>query len=450
MEENSKKPYGYIYLVINKINEKKYIGQTVTKVWKDHQTPIKERWKREISTSFSRKKNKSQLRYIEYAIVKYGSSNFILLELDQASNQVELNAKENYWMEHFDTLNPEKGYNVMESGQGGQMNELAKTKMSITHKEKWISDNQYRTKQLNERRKRVYDEEWIAKMNVVNRDHSKKSSYQHNMSIALKNKWKDKTYKSTIKSKVEDKWKDPEYIRKQNEAKKHGRKKIEDLNQFLTDISKFPKKKLCKKYNLDGKCINRRIKSLFNLPEVNNYSQAFHYLNIHGINAVYNIIKINQINNKNHHGIKKEIKNKEEFLLDIRNMTFREISAKYGMNKSTIYRKIQEILGYYKIFNLQGAKVFLTNKNISEVLSEVKKISPKIEKQRLENRIHFNQKQFLEDIKKMQKNELCFKYMMSSKTINRKIAQLLAKFKIKNYTQAKIFLQTKVSLDEIL
>lgn len=53
---------GYIYKIINKVNNKIYIGQTINS--------IEERWR-------SHKKNNSNCTYLKRAFSKYGISNFI-------------------------------------------------------------------------------------------------------------------------------------------------------------------------------------------------------------------------------------------------------------------------------------------------------------------------------------------------------------------------------------
>lgn len=90
---------GYIYLITNKINGKKYIGQT----------------SRDLYTRFHEhcheKKGNSKLHY---AIQKYGWQNFKIEELEKVPIE-ELDKKEKYWIEKLDTKN--NGYNILIGGQ---------------------------------------------------------------------------------------------------------------------------------------------------------------------------------------------------------------------------------------------------------------------------------------------------------------------------------------------
>jgi group I intron endonuclease len=49
------------------------------------------------------------------AIQKYGKENFTVEQIDVASDREELNSKERYWIEHYDSIAP-KGYNLKSGG----------------------------------------------------------------------------------------------------------------------------------------------------------------------------------------------------------------------------------------------------------------------------------------------------------------------------------------------
>lgn len=90
----------YIYKITNKINNKIYIGQTVN-------TPEK-RWKRHIQDS------KYLDTHFARAIKKYGSDNFIVEAIDTASTKEELNQKEIYWINYYNSA--KEGYNSTDGG----------------------------------------------------------------------------------------------------------------------------------------------------------------------------------------------------------------------------------------------------------------------------------------------------------------------------------------------
>ena len=89
-----------IYLITNKINDKKYVGLT--------KFTIEKRWKDHITTAYRRKKKYA----IHNAIKKYGEKSFeiILLESDAPKE------REQYWIEYHDSYNT--GYNLTLGGDG--------------------------------------------------------------------------------------------------------------------------------------------------------------------------------------------------------------------------------------------------------------------------------------------------------------------------------------------
>ena len=87
----------YIYKITNKINNKIYIGQTIR--------PVEDRWKRHINDALNNILDTHFARAIRY----YKPENFSLEIIDTAKNQEELNHKEQYWIQYYDSTN--KGYN---------------------------------------------------------------------------------------------------------------------------------------------------------------------------------------------------------------------------------------------------------------------------------------------------------------------------------------------------
>lgn len=104
-----------IYKIINLINGKIYIGQTIESLDK--------RWRRHCS-----KYNLKNMA-ISRAIKKYGKENFTIEKICECSNQDELNASEKYYIILFNSRTP-NGYNILEGGNGGAMLEETKSKIS--------------------------------------------------------------------------------------------------------------------------------------------------------------------------------------------------------------------------------------------------------------------------------------------------------------------------------
>ena len=107
-----------IYLFTNKINGKKYVGQTVR--------PFEER--------FAEHRRKDSL--LNRAFIKYGVENFDYEIIDTSSDVNELNKKEVFWIKQLNTKFP-GGYNLCYGGgntKGYLHSEIAKRRMSMTKK----------------------------------------------------------------------------------------------------------------------------------------------------------------------------------------------------------------------------------------------------------------------------------------------------------------------------
>lgn len=90
-----------IYMHINLINGKKYIGQT--------QQPVEQRWKNGAGYK--------PCSYFYSAILKYGWDNFHHLILEQGEwTQEEANEKEKFYIAFYHSNEPEFGYNLTEGG----------------------------------------------------------------------------------------------------------------------------------------------------------------------------------------------------------------------------------------------------------------------------------------------------------------------------------------------
>lgn len=93
-----------IYMHKNKINGKSYIGQTIQKP--------EQRWKNGAGYK--------SCTYFYNAIQKYGWDNFQHIILDQGEmTQKEADDKECFYIQQYDTLNPQKGYNIVNGGYRG-------------------------------------------------------------------------------------------------------------------------------------------------------------------------------------------------------------------------------------------------------------------------------------------------------------------------------------------
>ena len=109
--------YGFIYKIINKVNGKVYIGQTINgfdkryirkgidieKVYKTHK--------------YNKENNRSYNEHLYNSIEKYGFDNFDVVKvLDVAFSKSELNIKEKCWVSIYDSF--KNGYNQDLGGNG--------------------------------------------------------------------------------------------------------------------------------------------------------------------------------------------------------------------------------------------------------------------------------------------------------------------------------------------
>ena len=96
----------------NKINGKVYIGET-------YQNPPENRWKKKGSYRGN--------IFLTRAIEKYGWENFSHTILEEGFfTEKEMSDKENYWINKFDSRNPDKGYNINPGGYKGLSPKAAK------------------------------------------------------------------------------------------------------------------------------------------------------------------------------------------------------------------------------------------------------------------------------------------------------------------------------------
>lgn len=413
MVEKEKVPYGYIYKVLNTINGKVYIGKTGK--------TIEERWSKHLGNAGELKRTreanpheKKEGSHLNNAINKYGPNAFIVNQVDVAYSKEELNEKERYWVKEYDSMNPDKGYNMTEGGEGGKQSP-----------------------------------EVIEKMTEINQEIARNPQALENMSKAISEKWQDQNYQKNVSEGVANKWQQVKFRERQLRAKTEGKREIPDRREFLKEILDMNKKDLTTKYDMDGKCINKRIEDMLGHHGVNNFSQAKKYLGDKNLDEVLKDINKWQ---KDHHQkpeIKKEISNKREFLKDIQNMQGKEIAQKYYMNRSTINKRIQEMLGEHGVHNYTEAKKYLKNKDLKKVLNDINgRLSKQAERYQGTTDIT-DKKQFLQDIQTMQKNEINYKYDMDAKTINQKIREMLGEHGIKNYTEAREYLKDK-NIDGVL
>ncbi len=110
-----------VYKIINSINGKIYIGQTIMS--------LNKRWRLHCQTN-------SSCHLLCRAIRKYGRENFTIEQIDHAHTREELDNKEIFWIKFYDSMNPNKGYNLTSGGLHCEVSDETKNKISKSLKGK--------------------------------------------------------------------------------------------------------------------------------------------------------------------------------------------------------------------------------------------------------------------------------------------------------------------------
>ena len=98
---------GFIYKISNSINDKVYIGKTLSTIEKRFQEHIKDS-----------NKETDNIRPLYRAIRKYGVDVFYIEVIEQVSIE-NLSDREKYWIQYYDSYN--NGYNATVGGDGKQL-----------------------------------------------------------------------------------------------------------------------------------------------------------------------------------------------------------------------------------------------------------------------------------------------------------------------------------------
>lgn len=173
---------GYIYIVENKINSKKYIGQTM-------QNDINKRWKQHKSS-----KKIGKILYNAYQ--KYGMDNFKFKILCVCFD-CDLNNYEIEYIKKYNTIHP-NGYNLLEGGKNIKHNEhtinILKQKLSGPN------HPNYGKKFTNERKLEMS----ISRRGPLNPNYGKKISHEQKEKIKNTMKSFDEDKREAINQKIRE------------------------------------------------------------------------------------------------------------------------------------------------------------------------------------------------------------------------------------------------------
>jgi len=155
--------YGIIYMIRNKINDKRYIGQTIQDLdgrssWSEHTILL--RYQHNI--------------HLIRSIEKYGFEKFERKRIDIAHSQEELDEKEIYWIQYYNSLVRSSGYNINKGGLGGTLSEETKKRISISLNGKMNGENNpmYNRQHSNETKKKMSEsakKKWEIKKKYISK-----------------------------------------------------------------------------------------------------------------------------------------------------------------------------------------------------------------------------------------------------------------------------------------
>ena len=185
-----------IYKVTNKINGKIYIGQTIKS--------LAERWGQHCRS----KKN----TFFSRAIQKYGKENFTVEQIDVACDRDELDKKEQYWIAYFDSMNPQKGYNLTSGGfTNKHISDDVKKRISQSEKGKIVSAETRLKISISGKGKHKerlgvkVSESTKKKLSELNKGErhpqygtKKTQAVKHKIKQAVKNLWESKEFKDKV------------------------------------------------------------------------------------------------------------------------------------------------------------------------------------------------------------------------------------------------------------
>ena len=238
-----------IYLIINLINNKKYVGQTIDSV--------EQRWKEHCQ------ENSLKLNFpIKKAILKYGKENFIINQIDSAETLDEANEKEVYWGLFHNVLVP-NGYSLKLGGRKHvHISKEIKQKISIANTGRKASEETKAKLKIARNKRVIPPESYIKAQKTLKKNHP-----NHYKDISKK-AWN--TIRASGKTQTTDDkshWQTPEYKAKQSKLQRELRKDIgraficNETKQIFRSCGECARQMNLKSYKCIWKCLNNKTKS---------------------------------------------------------------------------------------------------------------------------------------------------------------------------------------------
>ena len=126
-----------IYKITNLKNNKGYIGQS---------TDIKTRWK---NHKLELKNNAHRNSHLQNAFNKYGEEAFEFRILEETTEE-NLDDAEEYWINYFNSTNPEKGYNLRYGGNSSKHREDIQEQMNLIRELRTQEAHYFKMRHIND------------------------------------------------------------------------------------------------------------------------------------------------------------------------------------------------------------------------------------------------------------------------------------------------------------
>lgn len=208
-----------LYAIRNKVTGKYYVGETLYLR------------KREIQHFSNLKTNKHENDYLQKSYNKYGKDafEFIILEADNSFTLEELNEKEKYYIEYFDSY--KNGYNLTVGGEGTQGRLLTEEEKKRKSQEMKGEKNHFYGKQHSQETKKLLSKRASEKVGQKNPFYGKTHSPD----------WKEKR-RMMYERKIEEGWVDPkkgksqpkEAVQKMKENMPHRKSIMVDGKEYMS------------------------------------------------------------------------------------------------------------------------------------------------------------------------------------------------------------------------
>ena len=215
-----------IYLITNKISNKKYVGQA---------SSIYNRW-------INHRHNLSGAPKLRNAVTHHGWENFSFDIIEECAKDT-LDEREEFWIKFYDTTNPEIGYNILESRKNITITRQTRLKMNKTRKEHY-------PKGINSMLGKKHSEETKELMSSQRNGIPKSEQHAKNIAKALSEKSKN----------------DPKWFAEQIEKRKLGQQNSKKI--FKPVMASNEKETLhfvslaeaIRKFNFNPRTLSRAIK----------------------------------------------------------------------------------------------------------------------------------------------------------------------------------------------